>query len=147
MHLSDYWVGKIGRALFVYDQSIQSSETDSVTLFSCSFDEPVKLDKAIVKERIKQAKTPEIDDALKRFKNWKRFYSSSLKRVNEQPGPDTLKLIEAVQGGVIKAYWGRKAHCYSCGNSLTGTRGNICHTCFWITCPCGACGCGFSRET
>ena len=143
--MSEYWVGKIGRALFVYDESIQPSESDTVTLFSYSFDEPVKLDKAIVKEKITQARGPETEDVLKRFKNWKQFYSSTLKRIHEQPGPDTLKLIQAVQGGVIKAYWGRKAHCYSCGKSLTGTRGNICHKCFWISCSCGACGCGYSR--
>ena len=144
--MSDYWVGEIGRALFVFDKDIQPLEESAVTLFCYSFDEPVKLDKMVVKESIKRAKGPNVEDALKRFRNWKKFYSSSLKRVNEQPGPDTAKLIQAVQGGVIKAYWGRKAHCYSCGQSLTGTRGNICHKCFWIACNCGACGCGYSRE-
>jgi len=144
--VSEYWVGKIGRALFVYDESIQSSNTPFVILFSYSFDEPIKLDRVIIKEKIERARGPEIIDALKRFENWKKFYSSSLKLVNEQPGPDTVELIRAVQGGVIKAYWGRKANCYSCGKLLTGIRGSICHSCFWITCSCGACGCGFSRN-
>jgi len=143
--VSEYWVGNIGRALFVFDKTIQSSDAASVTLFSYSLDEPVKLDKIIVKARIEEAKGPEIEDPLKRFKNWKKFHSSSLKTINNQPGPPTLKLIQTLQGGLIKAYWGRKAHCYNCCKSLTGTRGNLCHDCFWITCSCGACGCGFSR--
>jgi hypothetical protein len=78
--VSDYWVGEIGSALFVYDEDIQPLEESTVTLFCYSFDELVKLDKMVVKERIKKAKGPNVEDALKRFRNWKKFYSSSLKK-------------------------------------------------------------------
>jgi|TARA_B100000315_G_C14011295_1_gene334602 hypothetical protein len=146
--MTEYWVGQVGRALFVFDEEIQSSDSESVTLFSYSFDQPIKLTKAIVRRRIRRANAAgDTEDVIKRFENWKKFYSSSLKSVNESPWPDTEKLLRAVQSGVVKAYWGRKAHCHGCGKSLTGTRGNICHDCFWITCKCGACGCGWTRES
>ncbi|MCI0558628.1 MAG: hypothetical protein MN733_09045, partial [Nitrososphaera sp.] len=139
------WIGKVGQALFVYDPEIQSGEEDTVTLFSYSFDQPVKLNKNSVKQQIRKALVGDrgIEEVLNRYRNWKDFYSSELKRINSEAVPDAAKFLRSVQNGVIKAYWGRKARCYGCGTSLSGKRGNICHECLWIVCSCGACGCGW----
>lgn len=146
--MQEYWCGIVGSAVFVFDPDIQSSTDEAITLFSFVHDRPVKLDKGIVKSRIKACKDEsKTKDALKRFQSWKKFYRSELSAINEALPFDTAAFLRNVQDGKIKASWGRKAHCYNCGISLMGKRGNICEKCFWIVCNCGACGCGWSRRT
>ena len=144
--MEKYWIGSIGRAFFVFDPDIQTSVDDDVTLFSYSHDRPVKLNKSIVKLRIKKLNSEDVaKDILKRYINWKQFYRSELFLINESPTFDTPKFIASAQSGAIRASWGRKAYCYACGSALYGKRGNICEQCFWVECSCGACGCGWSR--
>lgn len=145
--MDDYWVGSIGEALFVFDKDIQPSIAGEVTLFSYSHDRPVKLDKNVVRPRIRGcADEYATTEVLKRFRNWKQFYRSELDSINASPAFDTTKFIESAQSGGIRANWGRKAHCYNCGTALLGKRGNICEKCFWIVCSCGVCGCGWTRD-
>jgi hypothetical protein len=142
--MNDYWVGSIGKALFVFDPDIQPSTVADVTLFSYSHDRPVKLDKSTVKSRIRRAAKDTTVDILKRYANWKQFYRSELQAINASPAFDTPKFIASAQSGAIRGNWGRKANCYNCGSELLGKRGNVCEQCFWIKCSCGACGCGWS---
>lgn len=144
--MENYWVGLIGKAFFVFDIDIQPPAAGEVTLFSYSHDRPVKLDKSMVKSRIQKANDgAAIADVLKRFRNWKLFYSSELQAINALPTFDTIKFIKSAQSGEIRGNWGRKANCFNCGTSLFGKRGNICEKCFWIKCNCGACGCVYSH--
>ena len=147
--MDKYWIGKVGNAFFIYDTEIQSGEIETVTLFSYSFDQPVKLDKNLVRQRIYKVppENENLNDILRRYRNWKQFYRSELEKINSEFILDTTEFLNNVQSGVVKAYWGRKAHCYKCATSLTGKRGNICRKCFWIICSCGACGCGWNPNT
>jgi hypothetical protein len=143
--MEPFWIGTVGNSLFLFDREIQPEDTAAVTLFSYSYDMPVKLDKAVVKRYITTCKDEAgIEDILKRYNEWKKFYRSELKAINAGAILETKKFLDSVQKGSVQAHWGRKAHCHSCGNSLTGKRGNICPDCFWITCNCGACGCDWN---
>jgi hypothetical protein len=145
--MSEYWVGSIGRAIFVFDREIQPAIDAELTLFSYSFDRPVKLDRTIVRCCINRCHDAElIALALRRYENWRKFYRSELEPINAGAAFDTDAFIQRAQSENLILHWGRAASCYSCGDRLFAKRGTVCEKCFWIKCDCGACGCERNRR-
>jgi hypothetical protein len=145
--MSKYWVGKVGRTVFVFDVEIQPQSSNEVTLFSGLYDRPVKLEKNIVRARIsKAALDSDASEALARYNNWKQFYRSELTKINSSPAFKTTEFLDKSQSKTRAGSLNRKANCYNCKSDLIGKRGNVCEKCFWIACKCGACGCGYSNR-
>lgn len=144
--MENFWVGNIGKIIFVFDPEIQINESDSVILFSLTHEQPVKLKKEAVKQNISSLQAGErYELAQKAYRKWKRFYRSQLKTIEAQPALNTKRFIEKTQKIILYSETGRVTNCYNCKRELSSTQGNICSKCLWIICKCGACGCKWEK--
>lgn len=158
----DLWYGICRKAVYVFDPRVQIEDEYVVILYDAHKRTLVKYKRADIRPHLRSA-TPEDDltDATRLYKEWKQFYSSTLREVQEsepqlyQPPSHNDRAIAAHKArlallgiqyvGVNEASLRRHrvTHCFKCGEHLDNAITAECAACNWILCECGACGCSY----
>jgi hypothetical protein len=170
------WIGRLDSKTLVYDSSIQLPDCPHVFLWDSTSGEMQKYIPTVVRTLIRKNSDPEASAiATAAYDAWKLNESPSWiaeeskyyeQRSAKEAGKNPLTAMtretmvqrhrDALEAAG-KAYLGvrdarsprnrRITHCYSCKQSLDNSIDVECVACNWILCLCGACGCGYQRET
>ncbi len=167
------WVGQGPLGLVVFDRSIQL-EDGSVLLYVVKEDHVRKFVAQELRQLlVKESSSECISEARRKYRNWKKFFSSRLKaaaqaeafsfekerqeeeellatrrKEAEESHRKRLERFNIEYTGVRKISYERwrEANCWNCAAPLDNAIDIECVSCGWILCRCGACGCGRSVD-
>lgn len=152
-----FGIGPMGKV--IYDPSVQNWPGE-VALFHIDQNDVKKYLADEVRPLLTEIKDDRQFEAVrKKYAEFLKFYSSRLRKLNDQPPFSYKKYHEIVRtkhrqrfekfgleykgATMSKKIIPRTANCWACGDSLSTSTGLICNVCNWIVCDCGACGCKF----
>lgn len=162
MDEESWWCGTSRLGDVVFDPDVQT-DTVTVLLYLANGKQVVKFIANEVRGMFKpQRDQQQAELTLSKYREWKYFYSSRLKKViAEKPYSFEAKRSEVTaehqkflamrdlpfRGESIDSDKPRRqTHCYECKQELDSFLDVECNVCRWIVCSCGACGCGFKKS-
>lgn len=173
MNDDNFWVGvrHDTGAMWLYDPSLQHDDPTLIYAFCVNSGEMREYEKAHVKKMLSTVKIPTRQVAIAKYLEWygkhglgfieadsKRRLEAIRKRreVAEERRKSAIERHKAYLIEHGKTYSGvsqninkkhRVTHCYSCKENLDSSLHIECNTCNWLICYCGACGCGYEKQS
>jgi hypothetical protein len=160
---NNWWFGKGKFGPVLFDPAIQSS-VETTLLYLPNENNVVKYVTAEVRLLLQhESDGHENENLSKKYRSWKKFYSSRLEKINENEpfSFGILKNLSLHRSNLEKlnlpfkgtkyraARKVRKTHCWACRKFLDNTYDFECIACGWILCMhdfCATCGCQYWKR-
>jgi hypothetical protein len=133
------WVGKLKDKLYVFDRDLQLVDCPHTFLWDSVSDEMTKFIPEIARKAFRSAQAEEErEDAVERYQRWKAQFAVTWLQ-EERIYYEARRSSELAPKAEIGL---RFTHCYRCKQELISDE-DLCDTCGWIKCACGACRCAY----